>query len=49
MIQEFKNFKDKKQSENELLIDKVNSQSMKIVYKKYLAYVRYLVFQKTRY
>jgi hypothetical protein len=47
MMAQFDNFKDRKPEPQEVLISKFNSASLKTIYKKYLCYIRYLVYTQT--
>jgi hypothetical protein len=44
----FESFKERKPEQLDIYISKFNSKSMKIIYKKYLAYLRYLVYHATK-
>jgi|LauGreDrversion4_2_1035121.scaffolds.fasta_scaffold99048_3 hypothetical protein len=48
MLSSFDTFKEKKPEPLDIYISKFNTQSLKTIYRKYLAYLRYLVFQTVK-
>ena len=48
MLTPFETFKESKPEPLDVYISKFNTQSLKVIYRKYLAYLRYLVFQATK-
>ena len=47
-LQTFDHFKDMKPDQIDVYISKFNTESMKTIYKKYLAYLRYLTYHQTK-
>jgi hypothetical protein len=47
-MQTFDQFKDRKPEQLDVYISKFNPESMKTIYKKYLAYLRYLTYHQTK-
>ena len=47
-MQPFNQFKDKKPEQLDVYISKFNAESMKTIFKKYLAYLRYLTYHQTK-
>lgn len=45
---QFETFKERKPEQMDIHIGKFSSQSLKVIYRKYLSYIRYLVFQRCK-
>ena len=48
MLASFDSFKERKPEPLDVYISKFNAQSLKTIYRKYLAYIRYLIFEATK-
>jgi hypothetical protein len=48
LTSQFDHFKERKPESMEIFISKLNPQSLKTVFRKYLAYVRYLTYHASK-
>jgi hypothetical protein len=48
MLAQFSTFKEQRPEQMDIYISKFNAQSMKVIYTRYLAYIRYLIFRATK-